>query len=198
MNPIILKVAIAEPNVMLRLGMEAMLKKLARYKVQTLDITDSIDQIFDQLSLQGVDILFVNPIISGLSLSSAYTPDRRIRTVALVSSLIDSASLKGYDDVMFSFDSMDRLSYILDKMLSVTTEDVTPESQTLTAREKEIVVCVVKGMTNKEIADALFLSIHTVITHRRNIAKKLEIHSTSGLTIYAIVNKLVELDEIAK
>lgn len=51
-------------------------------------------------------------------------------------------------------------------------------------------------MTNQEIADKLFLSIHTVITHRRNIARKLEIHSATGLTIYAIVNKIVDLSEI--
>ena len=62
--------------------------------------------------------------------------------------------------------------------------------------EKEIIVCVVKGMTNKQIADALCISAHTVITHRRNIAAKLQIHSAAGLTIYAIVNKLVELSEI--
>ena len=66
----------------------------------------------------------------------------------------------------------------------------------LSAREKEIIVCVVKGMTNKQIADALCISAHTVITHRRNIAAKLQIHSAAGLTIYAIVNKLVELSEI--
>ncbi len=54
-------------------------------------------------------------------------------------------------------------------------------------------VCVVKGMTNREIADRLFLSTHTVVTHRRNIARKLQVHSASGLTVYAIVNKLVEL-----
>ena len=66
----------------------------------------------------------------------------------------------------------------------------------LSTREKEIIVCVVKGMTNKQIADALCISAHTVITHRRNIAAKLQIHSAAGLTIYAIVNKLVELSEI--
>lgn len=70
------------------------------------------------------------------------------------------------------------------------------EPETLSAREKEIIVCVVKGLTNKEIADELCISTHTVITHRRNIASKLQIHSAAGLTIYAIVNKLVELSEI--
>lgn len=67
---------------------------------------------------------------------------------------------------------------------------------TLSQREKEIIGCVVRGLTNKEIADKLFISIHTVITHRRNISRKLQIHSVAGLTIYAIVNKLVELNEI--
>lgn len=68
--------------------------------------------------------------------------------------------------------------------------------QELSTREKEIIVCIVKGLTNKEIAEELCISAHTVITHRRNIASKLQIHSTAGLTIYAIVNKLVELSEI--
>lgn len=70
------------------------------------------------------------------------------------------------------------------------------DRESLSVREKEIIVCVVKGLTNKEIADELCISTHTVITHRRNIAAKLQIHSAAGLTIYAIVNKLVELSEI--
>ena len=66
----------------------------------------------------------------------------------------------------------------------------------LSEREKEIVHCVAMGMTNKEIADALCLSINTVTTHRRNITGKLQIHTPNGLTIYALVNNLVTLDEI--
>lgn len=71
-----------------------------------------------------------------------------------------------------------------------------PLSEQLSAREREIVVGVVKGLTNKQIAEELHISAHTVITHRRNIAAKLQIHSAAGLTIYAIVNKLVDLSEI--
>lgn len=67
----------------------------------------------------------------------------------------------------------------------------------LSEREKDIVVCVAKGMSNKEIADVLCLSINTVTTHRRNIARKLSIHSPAGITIYAIVNRLVNIDDIA-
>ena len=69
-------------------------------------------------------------------------------------------------------------------------------AEVLTDREKEIVCCVAKGMINKEIAEALFLSIHTVTTHRKNIARKLQIHSVAGLAIYAIAHKLVELSEV--
>lgn len=68
----------------------------------------------------------------------------------------------------------------------------------LSQREKEIVVCIAKGMSNKEVADALNLSVHTVTTHRRNISNKLQIHSPAGITIYAIVNKLLDLHEIQK
>ena len=75
-------------------------------------------------------------------------------------------------------------------------EESTPESETFSAREKEIIVCVVKGMTNKEIASKLFLSTHTVNTHRRNIINKLQIHSPAGLTIYALVNNIVDINDI--
>lgn len=86
----------------------------------------------------------------------------------------------------------------LEKKLSEKKEELsaTEKTDNLTDREKEILASVVKGLTNKEIANKLFLSTHTVISHRRNITRKLEIHSTAGLTIYAIVNKLVTLDEI--
>lgn len=66
----------------------------------------------------------------------------------------------------------------------------------LSEREKDVVVSLVQGMTNKEIADHLCISINTVITHRRNIARKLQIHSAAGLTIYAIVNQLVDISSV--
>ena len=70
--------------------------------------------------------------------------------------------------------------------------------EVLSEREKDIVICVAKGMNNKEIADYLYLSVHTVTTHRRNISNKLQIHTTAGLIIYAIANKLVNIEEIQK
>jgi regulator of cell morphogenesis and NO signaling len=64
--------------------------------------------------------------------------------------------------------------------------------ESLSEREKEIIVCLVQGLSNKEIASQLFISVNTVITHRRNIFRKLQIHSLAGLTIYAIANNLID------
>ena len=68
--------------------------------------------------------------------------------------------------------------------------------KTLSQREREIIEYVACGLSNKEIADKLCISIHTVTTHRRNISNKLQIHTPAGLTIYAIVHKLVRLQDI--
>ena len=69
-------------------------------------------------------------------------------------------------------------------------------AETLSERERDVIIAVVQGMQNKEIADHLCISINTVITHRRNIVRKLQIHSAAGLTIYAIVNGLVDISSV--
>jgi regulator of cell morphogenesis and NO signaling len=69
-------------------------------------------------------------------------------------------------------------------------------NEALSDREREVIIGVVQGLQNKEIADKLFISVNTVITHRRNIARKLQIHSPAGLTIYAIVNGLVDISSV--
>lgn len=72
----------------------------------------------------------------------------------------------------------------------------TDNGDMLSERERDVIVALVQGMSNKEIADYLCISINTVITHRRNIARKLQIHSPAGLTIYAIVNGLVDISTV--
>jgi DNA-binding NarL/FixJ family response regulator len=74
--------------------------------------------------------------------------------------------------------------------------DKKPESNELSLREKEVLQLVALGNSNKEIAEKLFISIHTVISHRKNITDKLGIKSISGLTVYAVLNKLIDTDSI--
>ncbi len=71
-----------------------------------------------------------------------------------------------------------------------------PEISELSPREKTILRLVSLGYTNKQIAEELFLSAHTVITHRKNISHKLGIKSVSALTVYAIVNNIITIEEV--
>lgn len=75
-------------------------------------------------------------------------------------------------------------------------EDYDSLLESMTEREKDIVRCVARGMQNKEIADKLFISINTVTTYRRNISAKLNIHSAAGLTVFAILHRLVDINDI--
>ncbi len=85
---------------------------------------------------------------------------------------------------------------------NIMQEDGTPETTAtapaaaLSDREKEVLACIVRGLSNKEISARLFISVNTVLTHRKNISRKLDIHSVSGLTIYAIVNHIVNIEDV--
>lgn len=79
--------------------------------------------------------------------------------------------------------------------LKVKGERKQQETEELSDRERDVLIQVVRGLSNKEIADVLCISMHTVVTHRKHITAKLNIHSIAGLTIYAIVNKLIDLPQ---
>lgn len=194
-----LKIIVAEPSLIIRTGIEAILRKLSGFHIQVTEVS-SAETLIDALRINQPDLLIINPTIPGFfSLQTIKEESRcgELKCLALLYNLTDHGCLRQYDDHINIYDSADEVRHKLERLHATEEEEtVEDEQQTLSLREKEIVVCVVKGMTNREIADQLFLSTHTVITHRRNIARKLQIHSASGLTVYAIVNKLVELEDI--
>lgn len=197
-NNEIIRVGIAEASVIIRSGMTYALKRLPNLKIIPIELA-SPDALNDCLRSQAPHILFVNPTFGDFFDVNRFKNDqlgKGIRVVALVSSFIDSSLLSKYDDSISIFDDLDVISEKIKRLQNIEPEVEEENSESLSQREKEIVICVVKGMTNKEIAEKLYLSIHTVITHRRNISRKLQIHSAAGLTIYAIVNKLVELSDV--
>ena len=198
-NNEVIRIAIAETSVIIRGGLTAALKRLPNVKVQPIELL-SIEALHDCVRTQCPDMLIVNPAFGDyfdIGKFREETSGKKIRVIALVTSFVDTSLLSKYDESISIFDDLERLSKKISGLLNVPSEEEDLENQdALSQREKEIVICVVKVMTNKEIAEKLFLSIHTVITHRRNISKKLQIHSAAGLTIYAIVNKLVTLNDV--
>lgn len=194
-----LKIAIAETSVIIRSGLALVLKRIQGMKILPIEVV-SPESLSDCMRLHKPDILIINPSFPGffdIRKFKEETQDLSIKCVALLCSVGDNSLLRNYDETFSLYDDPEVLKEKLNKLLNVTEQEEEGTGQdVLSSREKEIITCVVKGMTNKEIADSLFLSAHTVITHRRNIARKLQIHSPAGLTIYAIVNKLVELQDI--
>ncbi len=193
-----IKIAVAEPSLIIRNGMLSVLKRLSGLNIQIVEIPDvsKLDMI---LRMQHPDILIINPMLLGVFSLQQIKGDvefRKLKCVALQISLTDREAMKDYDQTISVYDTAEQIKEKIQYLQAELSEGDEEPTEQLSTREKEIIVCVVKGMTNKQVADQLCLSIHTVITHRRNIAAKLQIHSSAGLTIYAIVNKLVELNEI--
>lgn len=189
-------VVIAEPSVIIRSGFVAVLKKMTSLNIDIAEIHE-LSTLSAQLCKYRPDVLIVNPSYLGMFSLSQIKSDIgcvSLKTIALQSTFTDSTTLQNYDDSLSIFDSAEVIKEKLSNLIQNNKED--SNKQELSAREKEIIICVVKGMTNKQIAESLSLSTHTVIAHRRNIANKLQIHSPAGLTIYAIVNKLVEINDV--
>ena len=198
-----LNIVVADPSVIIRSGIEVTLKRIQGVRFH-IDEVSAIDTLYEYLKKRKPDILIINPALLGyasLSMLREECACPKLKCVALLYAVAERSLLNQYDEFITIYDSAEEIKNKLEKISIQEEEDKTEgddELQTLSSREKEIVVCVVKGLTNREIAEQLYLSAHTVITHRRNIARKLQIHSASGLTVYAIVNKLVELGDIKK
>ena len=196
-----LKIASAEPAELMRIGLGTILKRFSGFQIQLVELAQG-SAWKDSLRLHHPDILIVNPIIPGyqdLQQIKEETGCETMKCIALVAAPIEATQLQHYDEQIHVYDSSQTIRHKLESLFHEEEDEEDKENEDenqLSSREKEIVICVVKGMTNREIADRLFLSTHTVVTHRRNITRKLQIHSPSGLTVYAIVNKLVTLNDI--
>ena len=196
-----LNIVVAEASVIIRCGLSVVLKRLPNMDVHPVEVT-SAEALSNYANMHQPDVIIINPTFDGgfnpTVFRAAHACLGQTRYVALLSSVITNNQLKEYDDHFSICDELDVIASKLYNLTHIQEEEAEKgnDAETLSQREKEIITCVVKGMTNKAIADKLYLSIHTVITHRRNIARKLQIHSPAGLTIYAIVNKLVELSDI--
>ncbi|MBM6882848.1 response regulator transcription factor [Bacteroides caecigallinarum] len=192
----VINIAVAETSMIVRTGLISVLKHLPDLNIQTLEVS-SIDGLHLCMESHKPDILIINPMFDGWinleELKQKYEA-HETKFISLICSVVDSNVLKGYDDSINLFDNIESLSSKISLMMNFEEDD--EDTDSLSQREKEILGCVVRGMTNKEIAEKLYISVHTVITHRRNLTRKLQIHSAAGLTIYAIVNKLVDISEV--
>lgn len=191
------KIIIAETAPIIMSGIVNCCKHLKDFHPSVIEV-DSRDSLMDTVSTEYIDLVIVNPTFGGLLhpgdiRKNSLNSDLKIFAIEI--SKLNRATLSLYDDHLHVTED---LAVIRNKVMAAIDpgNEEAEEKDSLSSREKEIISYVVKGYTNLEIADKLFISVHTVMTHRRNIARKLQIHSATGLTIYAIVNKIVDLSEI--
>lgn len=192
-----IKIVIAENSLILRSGISAVLKRLSDYTFSINEVSN-MDAFMLFSRLHRPEIAIINPLfLGGVSIANYKRDNPDTKVVALVSGYFDNKTLVDFDGSISIFDDLDTVNDTISSVLHIEEDDDDNiETEQLSQREKEIIGCVVKGLTNKAIAEKLSISIHTVITHRRNISKKLQIHSSAGLAIYAIVNKIVEIQDI--
>lgn len=193
------KMMIAEPSPIISSGLIRYLEDISQINIVT--AVDNIDDLKDKMQLHSPDILVVNPMMIGLyndglmrQLVQEY-PSTYF--VALVSTCVDKTFLRYFKETVELFENKQK---VVNKILNLINNSDESNSQVesfdLSNRETDVLVCVAKGMSNKDISDMLNISVHTVVTHRKNIVKKTGIKSVSGLTVYALLNNLVEESEI--
>ena len=194
-------IIIVEPSPIVSAGLASYFDDIKQ--VSIVSQLDRIDRMEEKLAAFNPDILIINPLLIAYDTNEQFLKICRdfsnVIPVALVTSYVDAGILKQFKDVIEINDSKQKVVTKIFNLLNDNklTQDK-PESIELSNRETDVLVALVKGLTNKEISDKLFISVHTVITHRKNIVRKTGIKSVSGLTVYALLNNLVDESEIYK
>lgn len=193
-------ILIIEPHKLLAYGLQLALRRgFPDSSVQIcVDLLDP-DALRQHITFIAPDIIIANPLLTGIQYNPDLLPTGKEATIVAINhNLLPEDLYKGYSFVCLpTIDPQSLIQHIQEsEQPDVEPMESEESKQTLLSqRECEVVTWVARGLTNKEIADVLHLSPHTVVTHRRNIAAKLDIHSPSGLTIYALMNNLISMEE---
>jgi len=187
------------PSQIIARGVEQIFEDLGEFRVTGI-LSDLSHGSLGRLRQLEADVLVVDPSVFGVesrpglrNLLADYTD---APLVAIQTSPCDEDSLRQFDAVINLYDSPSSVIFKIRSAVESAQESHKTEGEELSAREKEILVCVAKGMLNKEIADLYNLSIYTVITHRKNITRKTGIKTVAGLTVYALLNNLLDINTI--
>lgn len=193
------RLIIVESSSIITLGLKEILKPHSEFEIVACH-TD-VTHFMDRINTIKCDILLINPTLfsytkrSNIRVVFSAIPDALL--VALVYNYVDAEVIKQYNGtIQINDDSLTvikKLKQIIDHQQENNSSN---DGDELSDREQEILTSVAKGMTNKEIADLCNISIHTVISHRKNITRKTGIKTVSGLTVYALLNNLIDQSDM--
>ncbi len=191
------RIIIIHPSLIIREGLSSLVKRL--FDLDPIALSDS-EELADYMDMKDQKLIF---------LVDAQVDHEHFRTkaeqykignevkVILIREPDAPSDCEDNCNCCFPTDvDKDRFQQLLKPYLEKVAHTNKSNNSGLTDREVDVVKLVAFGKTNKEIADELYISIHTVISHRKNITEKLGIKSISGLTVYAILNNLIDAKTI--
>lgn len=190
-----IRIVIVEPSRIIRNGLRTIIEQNPSFTIA--GELEEVTHLEEKIAALRADIVILNPSIIDFhrrnSIKSLF-PDTII--IALLYNHIEHDVLKQFNGIIDIYDDPTK---IINRLTEAVSDGVSEENNAdndLSEREKEILIAVAKGMMNKEIAILLNISIHTVISHRKNISRKTGIKSVSGFVVYALLNNLLEQSDI--
>ena len=191
-------IAIMEPSDIVYEGLSALIRQHpADISIIRLDAPETLSELAEE---DRPDLVIINPVLAVNRMKyvrSLKKSQPGIRWIALIYCHFSADHLSLFDGIIDINTTGRDLAEALQSNLTHPDESVPPDEQ-LSEREMDVLLLLVKGLQNKEIADRLNISIHTVISHRKNITQKTGIKSQAGLVIYAISNRIVPLESLGR
>lgn len=186
-------VVISHPSEVVRKGLQSILMEEIRAKVLCTEEISNINE--EQYSTYSdIVILFPESEDGKLWLESLRGRSNRFSLISVNLKKTETQN----DLIDYSYNIGSPAKELIDKVKTFLSESKENETDDeLTIREKEVLRLIALGYTNKTIAESLFISTHTVISHRKNITEKLGIKSIPGLTVYAIIQKIISQSDIS-
>lgn len=194
-------IILIEPSPVIQKGIKILLEAASNFH-----ITDTFIDYpsFENAQLKpNFQVVLINPAIINFhkhfSVKNLFSKYPDVIIAAILYNYVNSETINNFDGVLDIYNSGSQLIKKLTKCIETTYQNKNKNNTDnidLSDREKEILISVAIGLTNKEIADKHNISVHTVISHRKNISRKIGIKTVSGLTIYAIFNNLISEDDL--
>ncbi len=192
------KIMIIEPSPIVQEGLKNIIQRIQDFTVDAFYF--DTNRLTEHLLARIPDLLLFNPCLldpsSRRNIRQLYGINDECSLVAIEYSFVDKEIRDQFDAEISINDNDTRIQNKLQALKRNEKTEHKNESEELTDRENEILVAIARGLTNKEIAEKYYISIHTVISHRKNIVKKTGIKSVSGLTVYALLNNLISYNDI--
>jgi DNA-binding NarL/FixJ family response regulator len=185
-------VAIVEPSPIILEGVSAVVSHSPALRVVC--TAASVSELVPLLRTADVDV-----VIAAVGLARDIEATAELQAVPIVgmqSAIVEPNALRRFVAVATLYTAEEELHRIICDAADAPAEHNYADSHELSERERDVLILVAKGLTNKEIASELNISPHTVISHRKNIVHKTGIRSVAGLTVYAVLNKLIDSDKL--